>query len=322
MIAAAPAEEPPGPAAQVRRPPDSLEELLERQADDARALSGARSSAWNGRVGWLPAVERPQPRAVVGLADWDGTIYYDRAYVQRPLQALFSRAGDLESHELWHAKNALAVVLHENCHLLASDPEDHQLTRASWSLPLVMLEEGSTELFAQSRLDAYVRRLGLDRLAPGLTEVEAEASYPLFVPAVRTLTQGVGRLTGQTGPEVLRQVICEAGAKKFQTLGGIVLTGSGVAARIPERDREAAAAGISDAVREAFGDVARLGFSLPLHTSLQLSRRTGREALRRILLELETLDAHYPPEEAMRPARCRRARTPEAGREHLHARVM
>lgn len=285
----------PGPAARRPGPVSSLAELLERQAADARALSGARTSAWNGTVEWLPREGRTDPPTVVGIADWDGTIYYDRNYVQRPLRTLFERAGSgLEVYELRRARNALAVILHENCHLLGADPEDHALTRARWSWPLIVLEEGATELFTQARLSAYLGRLGLDRLAPALKEVESDATYPLFVPAVQTLTQGVGRLTGQPGPEVLRKLICEAGGKKFQTLGGIVLDGSGLAARMPATHREGAEEEIADAVRDAFGDVARIGPFLTPETSLKVSRRVGREALRGILLELEKLDARYP----------------------------
>ena len=282
-------------AARRSAPVTAVAELFERQADDARALSGARLSAWNGNVRWLPREGRVEGRGVVGIADWDGTIYYDRAYVERPLQALFEKGGGgLEGYELYRAKNALAVVLHENCHLLGSEVGDHEITRAEWSWPLVVFEEGTTELFTQSRLDAYVRRLGLDRIAPGLKEVEVEATYPLFVPAVRTLTQGVGRLTRQPGSEVLRKVICEAGGRKFQALGEIVLDGSGLAARMPAADRPAAAAGIGDAVRAAFGDVARLAPFLTSETSGRVSRRVGREALRGLLIELEKLDACYP----------------------------
>lgn len=296
MTAPAPSLEAAGPPAARRPGPvSSLDELLERQADDARALSGARTSAWNGAVRWLPREGRTEPRSVVGIADWDGTIYYDRNYVQRPLQRLFENAGaGLEGYELRGAKNALAVILHENCHLLGSGPEDHALTKARWSWPLIVLEEGATELFTQGTLNAYLARLGLDRLVPALKEVETDATYPLFVPAVQTLTQGVGRLTGQPGSEVLRKVICEAGGKKFQTLGGIVLDGSGLAARMPAAQREAAADEIGDAVRGAFGDVARIGPFLTPETSIKVSRRVGREALRGILLELEKLDALYP----------------------------
>ena len=272
-----------------------LAELLERRAEDALALSGAETSAWNGNVVWLPRDGRPAPRGVVGIADWDGTIYYDRTYVQRPLQTLFEKAGSgLEGPELYRAKNALAVVLHENCHLLASDPGDHALTKDRWSWPLVVLEEGATELFTQSTLNTYLERLGLDRLVPGLKEMESEATYPLFVPAVRTLTQGIGRLTSQPGQEVLRKVVCQAGGKKFQTVGAIVLEGSDLASRMPAGHQAAATEAIADAVRTAFGDVARIGPFLNPETSIQVSRRVGREALRGILLELEKLDAHYP----------------------------
>ena len=296
MIALAPEME-AARLAVVHAPPcvKGLAELLERQAEDARALSGARTSAWNGRVGWLPREGHTEPRGVVGLADWDGTIYYDRNYVQRPLQTLFEKAGGgLEGYELFRAKNALAVVLHENCHLLGSDRRDHALTRTRWSWPLVVLEEGATELFTQARLNAYVRRLGLDQLVPGFNDVATEATYPLFVPAVQTLTQGVGRLTGQAGSEVLRKVICEAGGKKFETLGAIVLQGTGMAARMPSDHQPAAEVEIADAVRKAFGDTARIGAFLTPEVSVKVSRRVGREALRGILFELEKLDAHYP----------------------------
>ncbi len=296
MIARVPSLDLEPPAATRTSPPVAgLAELLDRQADDARALSGARISAWNGIVGWLPREGRPEPRGVVGIADWDGTIYYDRNYVQRPLQTLFEKAGGgLEAYELRRAKNALAVVLHENCHLLASDPEDHASTKARWSWPLVVLEEGATELFTQSRLNAYVRRLGLDRLVPGFKDVQSDATYPLFVPAVQTLTRGVGRLAGQPASEVLRRVICEAGARKFETLGAIALDGSGLATRVPAGHQAAAVEEIADTVRAAFGEVARIGPFLSPEVSVQVSRRVGREALRGILFELERLDADYP----------------------------
>lgn len=295
MTALAPYLEAAEPAAPTRRPVSSLAELLERQAEDAKALSGARTSAWNGTVGWLPRDGRTEPRTVVGIADWDGTIYYDRAYVQRPLQTLFEGAGGgLEGRELERAKNALAVVLHENCHLLASDPEDHAPTKAVWSWPLVVLEEGATELFTQATLNAYVERLGLDQLEPRLAEVAADATYPLFVPAVETVTDGVGRLTGQPGPEVLRQVVCEAGGKKFQTLGGIVLDGSGLASRMPLDHRAQAVEAIAEAIRSAFGDTAKFGTFLTPANSVKISRSIGRDALEGVLAELDKLDAHYP----------------------------
>ncbi|MGH7910525.1 MAG: hypothetical protein ACREOV_02260, partial [Candidatus Dormibacteraceae bacterium] len=292
----APTESPEAATRRPARPVASVGEVLNRQADDAKAISGARSSAWNGNVGWLPRAGRREPRSAVGLADWDGTVYFDRDYVLRPLQALFEKAGsgEVPAWELCRAKNALAVVLHENCHLLATDPADHAATKDRWNWPLVVLEEGATEAFSQAQLNAYVRRLGLDRVAPSLAELETEATYPLFVPAVQVLTQGVGRLSQQPGSEVLRKLVCEAGGKKFETLGGIVLQGTGLAARMPEADRGAATEEIAGATRDVLGEVAQMGPLLTREASQNLSRRVGREALRGILVQLEELDQRYP----------------------------
>ena len=284
------------------RPVGSLGELLRRQADDAIALSGAASSAWNGRTRWLPReTGRPEPPGVAGIADWDGTIYYDRTYVLRPLEDLFAGAAAgsdaVSAAARWRAKNALAVVLHENCHLLAADPADHPQTKKAWSWPTVVLEEGATEAYSALHLNDYLDRLGVEAKAPGIRALHVETTYPLFVPAVTAVSRGLGRLTGQPTGEMLRQLVVEAGGKKYGRLGELVLDGTGLSARIPEADRPAAVERIAGTARESLGEIANLGPFLSRQAAEQLSRRVGREALRSVLLELEHLDTQYPGRE-------------------------
>ncbi|MFZ0216784.1 MAG: hypothetical protein WAM30_12695, partial [Candidatus Dormiibacterota bacterium] len=274
----------------------SVSDLLRRQAKDALQITGAASSAWNGKTRWLPRPgSEAEPPGVVGVAEWDGTIYYDRRYVLEPLAELFERpSGTRSAIAGYRAKNALAVVLHENCHLLAADPRDHAATREAWNWSTVVLEEGVTEAYSSRHLNDYVDRLGLERRAPGIRELEAETTYPLFVPAVTTLARGVGRLTDQSGDEVLRRLVIEAGGKKYGRLGRLVLDGTGLGDRMPAREREANAERIAEAAQEVLGEVGELGSFLTREAAERLSRRLGREALRAVLVALERLDAEYP----------------------------
>ncbi|GAA1604577.1 hypothetical protein GCM10009804_71070 [Kribbella hippodromi] len=146
-------------------------------------LAAADHSAWNGRV-----VE--STGAMLGLAHWDGTLYLDREAIIDPLHHLYAHAGETQSAAtLIRYRESLATLLHEHAHFLGPTNATQEAAREAFVKPgSRQLEEGVTEAWAQDHLDAYIRHLGIDKAAPGITSIQAPGYYAAFVPAVRTLT--------------------------------------------------------------------------------------------------------------------------------------
>jgi hypothetical protein len=163
--------------------PATLDDLLAVSGETARALAGADQTAWNGVVIGSSSI-------MLGLAHWDGTLYLDNECILDPLRHLYDHAGENRpTSALIAYREALATLLHEQAHFLGPFGATQEAARTEFARPGSReLEEGVTEAWAQDHLDDYIRRLGIDKVAPGIESVRSTGYYPAFVPAVRDLT--------------------------------------------------------------------------------------------------------------------------------------
>lgn len=195
----------------------SLDELLAVSGETARVLASAEQSAWNGRV-----VE--STGAILGLAHWDGTLYLDSETILDPLRQLYEHASEKQpTATLVRYREALATLLHEHAHFLGPAGSTQESAREAFTKPgSRQLEEGVTEAWAQDHLDDYIRRLGLDKVAPGIELVQAGGYYAAFVPAVRKLTADLESRNNLRDGEVLDLLNRETAAGQFPLLVTLV----------------------------------------------------------------------------------------------------
>lgn len=193
--------------------PASLEGLLTVSGETARALAGADQSAWNGKI-------VASSSAMLGLAHWDGTLYLDTEAILDPLRHLYDHAG--EDHPVGTLRvyrESLATILHEHAHFLGPSGATQDAAREGFIKPGSReLEEGVTESWAQDHLDDYIRRLGIDKVAPGINSVRSVGYYPAFVPAVRHLTAELERRNGLPHGQVLQDLNRQTAAGQFPLL--------------------------------------------------------------------------------------------------------
>jgi hypothetical protein len=212
-------------AALVAAAPTSLDELLARSGPAAVELSGAGQTAWNGSV-----VETTG--AVLGLADWDGTLYLSRDHILDPLRHMYEHAGE------WHPvptleryREALATLLHEQAHFLGPAGATQEAARGAFTRPGArQLEEGVAEAWAQNHLNEYLTNLGVDKVAPGIKDVRANGYYPAFVPAVRILTADLETRNDLNPGELLNALNNQTAAGQFPLLLSVVYNST----RLPE----------------------------------------------------------------------------------------
>lgn len=197
--------------------PASADELLAVSGEAARVLADADQSAWNGRV-----AESAAP--ILGLAHWDGTLYLDRETILDPLHHLYEHAGEERpASTLVSYRESLATLLHEHAHFLGPSGSSQEAAREAFTKPgSRQLEEGVTEAWAQDHLDEYIRRLGIDKVAPGIDSVQASGYYAAFVPAVRELTSDLESRNDLRQGEVLDLLNRQTAASQLPLLVTLV----------------------------------------------------------------------------------------------------
>lgn len=242
-------------------PVTSYDELMARQAGAAVRVAGASQSSWNGVVRPMPPEEAPHR----GLARWDGTIHYSDRRVSYHLQAMFHGRGRPQSAKtLQTYRDALKVVYHENIHLLTADGTSHAQGSAAYQRPAGrVLEEGVTEAYTQATLNDYIKELGLEEVAPGISSVREPVAYPHYVAAAETFAGAIGRRTGSNGTEVLRRMAIVNTAEKFRVAAELVYSASDLPGRVPETERAAAVQRIEDAMKSPFARVDALKADKP-----------------------------------------------------------
>lgn len=280
-------------------PVRSLEQLLERQAQAALEVGRAGKSCWNGRVERLP---RPgDPRNVLGMADWDGTLRYSETRVLRPLRQMFARGGRrLTALALATYKEALLTVFHENNHLLAPCDQEHRDGRAGWDWSTMLLEEGVTETYSRRRLEEFTTLMGLEAIAPGIAAAQIPAAYPQYVPAVEAVVAWVAGQTETTVDDVLRQLNAETAAGKYRRL--VTLAIGGRARRMDPDRLTACRKELERTLRRVLGK-ARL---FPMSRSQafdELSGWLGSEAVEVLEEQLAAIDGVYRSPHPLPPTR-------------------
>lgn len=193
--------------------PASLTELLTVSGETARSLAGADQSAWNGKVVASSSM-------MLGLAHWDGTLYLDTEAILDPIHHLYEHAGETHPVGTLRAyRESLATILHEQAHFLGPSGATQEEAREGFlKLGSRELEEGVTESWAQDHLDDYIRRLGIDKVAPGINSVHSGGYYPALVPAVRHLTTELERRNGLPRGQVLQDLNRQTAAGQFPLL--------------------------------------------------------------------------------------------------------
>src|SRR5690349_18396766 len=141
---------------------------------------GAHHSSWNGSVALLP-----EDSSRKGNVSWDHTINYHPSVVS-DLREMFATAGQQHDQAtLQRYREALRVVFHENIHLLAARGTSHAMGADAYQQPHnQVVEEATTELATQQALNEYIRELGLEQIAPGISDVRTAPAYGEYVPAV------------------------------------------------------------------------------------------------------------------------------------------
>ncbi|MFF0265987.1 hypothetical protein [Kribbella sp. NPDC004536] len=197
--------------------PTSISELLTVSGETARELAGADRSAWNGRVVGTSS-------AILGLAHWDGTLYLDNEAILDPIHQLYEHAGeDQPPPTLLAYRESLATLLHEHAHFLGPSDATQEAAREGFVKPgSRQLEEGVTEAWAQDHLDEYIDRLGIDKVAPGISTVRSGGYYPAFVPAVRQLAAELEARNDLSSGQVLQDLNRQTAAGQFPLLVDLV----------------------------------------------------------------------------------------------------
>lgn len=197
--------------------PTTFEEFLAVSGETARELAGADQSAWNGVV-------VASSSAMLGLAHWDGTLYLDREAILDPLQHLYEHPGATRpTPTLVAYRESLATLLHEHAHFLGPYGATQEAAREGFVRPGSReLEEGVTEAWAQDHLDAYIHRLGIDDVAPGINLVRSGGYYPALVPAVRDLTTYLETRNDLPPGQLLEDLNRQTAAGQFPLLVDLV----------------------------------------------------------------------------------------------------
>ena len=162
--------------------------------------------------------------SILGLAHWDGTLYLDRECILDPLQRMYEHAGEEQPIPmLVHYRESLATLLHEHAHFLGPAGASQDAARDAFTQPGGrQLEEGVAEAWAQDHLDDYLTRLGVDKVAPGIKDVQAGGYYAAFVPAVRRLATDLEIRNDLRPGQVLDVLNRETAAGQFPLLVSLV----------------------------------------------------------------------------------------------------
>jgi hypothetical protein len=253
-------------AGRTRRGVQSLRDLLGRQADAARVISGAHHSSWNGRREPMP----PNAGDHIALAGWDGTLHFSQE-IYDALQEMFERRG--EQHDLatlTRYRSALRAMLHENAHLLM--PAGRQVGEAEERAAFFSdastrtLSEGAIDAWTLRNLNRYLEVLGLDEIAPGILDAPEEVRYPHLAAAADALAERIGDLPlvrrafdDRGADELLRRMAIEPADRMWRVAAGFMYEAS----ELPDLDlthRQIAAAKswLEDGMRAEFRALAGL----------------------------------------------------------------
>ena len=271
----------------------SLQELFERQASAARAISGADHSSFTGVT---TRVEQEDGVACTyGMAYWNGDIGYDDS-TRATLQEMFDTAGQQHDFDtLVRFRHAVRVVLHENSHLLAGPntewshgTEEYQTDAGK------ALEEGVTEAWSFDNLSRYITELGLDEIAPGINDVEGVRLYPQYHPAATRLCEGLAEFAGRDAADVMTDLNNTQPGDKWRTAVDLLWNNSGMPDRFSGRDADETKAEFAAVLRTEFGNLKHL-VGRPYAEQAKASAEAGERAVATVVKRIRKLELAVPP---------------------------
>jgi hypothetical protein len=211
-----------------RRRPGSLDELLQAATDAALTVSGADRSNWTGQLQNTRHV-RGVPKSADAI--WEQGLRLDYRYVMAPLREIYAVPGARhDAQELVRYRRAVETLFHEHVHLMSAHGTDHTEVE-SYMRPTEVqaLEEGVTEAYAFATVDRFIDVLGIEEVAPGITEVPVPDS---LTPEATVLTMLAGQVSSEIpGDEVLRRLAVVNPRDKWATLALLISDDSNPEAR-------------------------------------------------------------------------------------------
>lgn len=257
-------------------PPRSYDEFIAQQHHAAVEITGAHHSNWNGDLGTTRKVENG---IILGTATWEGGVLFDEQYVTQPLQKMYENQGVQQDQETLLAyRNALETVLHENSHMLSAEGTTHAGAMQAFRDPAVRaLEEGVTEAWSNDNLNLYIDKLEIEKIAPGISELQGWQTYPQFVPATQALAKGIGEVSGLDSNEVLRQMNVVNGAEKWPVATKLVTDAAGLDKIVPPAQLAEATQRVEKAMQAPFSTLADVS-KLPSDQQRPRSAELGKEA--------------------------------------------
>lgn len=267
----------------------SFEGLLEQHAWAALRISGADQTAWSGEI-----VEAGE--GILGLAHWDGTLHLDRDFILEPLRDLYDRGGEPRTDaELIRYREALVTLLHEQSHFLSPAGASQEAARTAFKLPgSRALEEGVAELWAHDRLNDYIRELGIEKVAPGITEVRSEPSYAAFVPAVRLFTADLDHQAGALPGGSLHLLNRQTAEGQWHQAVALIYDSSSLPHLVPPDHASAARLQLEQGLRSSFRGL-ELYEPFPRGFATSRSHAAGTRLLASLHQELTAAERHFTP---------------------------
>jgi hypothetical protein len=196
---------------------------------------------------------------------------------------------------LLRSRDALVTVLHEQSHFLGPLGATQEAARAAFRLPGARaLEEGVAEAWAHDHLDGYLVRLGIDKVAPGITEVRSTPSYQSFVPAVRVLTTDLDRRAGLPRGSTLHALNRQTAEGQWPLIVDSAYRSSRLPDLVPPDREESVRHRLETTLRTSFNDLAQLE-SLPRDLAATKSLAAGYQAVQRLTDEIATAEAIFQP---------------------------
>lgn len=257
-------------------PPSSYQDLMDQQHHAAVEITGAHHSNWNGKIGPTRKVEKG---VILGTASWDSGVLYDDKRVTEPLKDMFEHKGvQQEPAKVLAYRNALKTVLHENSHMVSAEGTTHaDAMKAFQQPPVRALEEGVTEAWSYSNLDQYIDKLDLEKIAPGIKEVQGRQSYPQFAPAANALATRISDASGVDSNEVLRRMNAVNAAEKWPIATKLVTDAAGLDKIVPPAQLAEATQRVEQAMQAPFGTLADVS-KLPPEQQRPKSAEIGSQA--------------------------------------------
>jgi len=230
-----------------------------------------------------------------GIAAWDGRMHLHNKAVVQQLREMFANPGQQHDEQtLRRFRWAVGVVLHENAHFAIPDKDNYQLSAQpfgdrKW---LRWGEEGFVEAFNSAYLDQFIKETGIDKVAPGILEVESPETYESFAPAARAVAQGLDSRTGMIG-EALRRQAAASPRGQWDELSDQLFESSKLPELVPAPDVALVKREIGEAMRTHFAWLDENTGRGNVEQTRALSTLRGQQAFQAGVYTVESFEKLY-----------------------------